>query len=230
MKVIILAAGVGSRLGLPHPKTLTPLVTGHTILHHQLEQLSAHIDYDDIMIVVGFKKELIMEAYPDLTFIYNAFFDTTNTAVSLRCALRKIRNEAILLLNGDVIFSQHVIERLLAQPHSCMATNRAKVGDEEIKYQLDAQGAICAVSKQLTNALGEAVGINWLQKHDVPILYHALHACSQNDYFERGIELAISQGLRIYPADISDLDCVEIDFIEDLDQVNQLLLHQHPKK
>ena len=41
------------------------------------------------------------------------------------------------------------------------------------------------------------------------------------DYFERGIELAIEQdGVRFEPVDISDLYAVEIDFAEDLERAN----------
>ena len=43
MKVIILAAGIGSRLGGYQPKTLTPLKDGKTILTHQIEGLIHYV-------------------------------------------------------------------------------------------------------------------------------------------------------------------------------------------
>jgi choline kinase len=52
MKVVILMAGIGSRLGSKLPKCLTPLKTGYTILDHQLENLTAFAG--DIVAVVGF--------------------------------------------------------------------------------------------------------------------------------------------------------------------------------
>ena len=39
MKVIILAAGRGTRLGKEYPKALTPLKDGKSILLHQLDRL-----------------------------------------------------------------------------------------------------------------------------------------------------------------------------------------------
>ena len=48
MKVIILAAGVGSRLGKSAPKSLTKLVDGKSILQHQIEGLTKYIDYKNI--------------------------------------------------------------------------------------------------------------------------------------------------------------------------------------
>ena len=63
MKAVILAAGIGSRLGKPHPKPLTELSTGETIMQRQVEALSEFVGEDNIIIVVGFKKDLIMEAF-----------------------------------------------------------------------------------------------------------------------------------------------------------------------
>ena len=53
MKAIILAAGIGSRLGKPHPKPLTELTTGETILERQIRHLSKVVGGDNIIIVVG---------------------------------------------------------------------------------------------------------------------------------------------------------------------------------
>jgi choline kinase len=40
MKAVILAAGIGSRLGKPHPKPLTVLSTGETIMQRQIAALN----------------------------------------------------------------------------------------------------------------------------------------------------------------------------------------------
>ena len=60
MKIVILAAGIGSRLGNPFPKPLTPLNNGKSIMQMQIENISSHFNIDDISTVVGFKKNLIM--------------------------------------------------------------------------------------------------------------------------------------------------------------------------
>ena len=58
MKIIILAAGIGSRLGNPFPKPLTPLKNGKSIMKMQVENMTSRYDVDDINVVVGFKKDL----------------------------------------------------------------------------------------------------------------------------------------------------------------------------
>lgn len=223
MKVIILAAGIGSRLGKPHPKTLTLLSNGRTILQNQVKALLRYVQIDDIYVVVGFKKELIMEAFPELTYVYNDYFDTTNTSQSLLRGLRKVRNDDVIWINGDVVFDHVVIDRLIRASHSCMAVDTASVGEEEVKYALDENGLICEVSKKVESPKGEAVGINLVKQEDMELLIQGLEKCDKNDYFERGIELAIEQGLRMVPVDISDVVCKEIDFEEDLAQINEIL-------
>ena len=223
MKIIILAAGIGSRLGKPHPKTLTMLSNGRSILQNQVKALLRYVSIDDIYVVVGFKKELIMEAFPELTYVYNDYFDTTNTSKSLLRGLRKARHDDVIWINGDVVFDHVVIERLIRQPYSCMAINTESVGEEEVKYALNGDGFIKVVSKQVEGAEGEAVGINKVIRADIEMLLDKLERCDDHDYFEKGIELAIQQGLQMVPVNISDVICTEIDFEEDLRRVNEQL-------
>lgn len=223
MKAIILAAGIGSRLKNPYPKTLTMLTNGCSILQMQVRNLTRYIDIHDIIVVVGFKKELIMEAFPDLIFIYNDYFDTTNTSKSLLKGLQKVKNEDVLWLNGDVVFDHRIIDRLLKSEFSCMAVNTSEVNDEEVKYSIMSDGSIKEVSKQVQKALGEAVGINKALAKDTELLKKCLEQCSNIDYFEKGIELSIQQGLKIYPLDVSALPCIEVDFLEDLEKANSMI-------
>jgi choline kinase len=99
--------------------------------------------------------------------------------------------------------------------------NTAKVSDEEVKYTTDAEGFIRELSKTVDGGLGEAVGINYVSKDDKAVLLRQLRRVADQDYFERGLELAIEQdGMRIEPLDISDLYAVEVDFAEDLERAN----------
>ena len=78
MKVVILAAGIGSRLGKAYPKTLTYLKDGKSILSHQIDGLCQYVNRDDIYIVVGYKKGIIMEVFPDLHYINNDIYISGN--------------------------------------------------------------------------------------------------------------------------------------------------------
>ncbi len=226
MKIVILAAGIGSRLGNPFPKPLTPLKNGKSILEMMTENIGIHFSLDDVFVVVGFKKEVIMEAFPDLAYVYNPYFDQTNTAKSLLKGLAKCRGEGVLWLNGDVVFDAKLLESLIPtinKDTSFVAVNTSSVGKEEVKYMV--QGPyVCELSKQVKNGLGEAVGINYISSKDLEQFFHRLEECGVNDYFEKGLELLIQKDrAKILPIDISQFNCMEIDFKEDLQKANKFM-------
>lgn len=226
MKIVILAAGIGSRLGNPYPKPLTKLNSGKRIMQQQVENLELYFDKQDIMVVVGFKKDLVMEEYPDLTFIYNPEFDRTNTSKSLLRALYKCIGDDVLWLNGDVVFDAAILEKLnkyINDKQSFVAVNNSSVGEEEVKYTLNSDGFIDEISKIVKTPLGEAVGINYIASQDISSFISSLENCNDQDYFERGLELSIEKdAIQILPVDISDYRCIEVDFKEDLDNANSM--------
>jgi choline kinase len=226
-QVVILAAGMGTRLARPLPKPLTELRDGRSIMKQQIDNLSfAFGESYRVMIVVGFKLEAIIERFPEATFVYNELYDQTNTSKSLLKALRASGDGGVLWLNGDVVFDPQVLVRVtpkIEADQSFVVVNQSKVSDEEVKYTLDAHGYINELSKQVVGGLGEAVGINFVAAQDKQALIARLQEVGDQDYFERGIELGIeNDGLKFEAVDISDLYAVEVDFAEDLDRANEL--------
>ena len=227
LQVVILAAGLGSRLAKPFPKPLTPLHgTGTSIMQQQMTHLREVFPGCSICVVVGFKKDLIMEAFPDVLYTYNEDYSDTNTSKSLLKGMRLTRPGGVLWLNGDVVFERGVLEAIVSHVEANQSTvcvDHAKVGDEEVKYTLDSSGFIAGLSKTVAGGLGEAVGINFVSAQDKPALIARLEDCDENDYFERGMELAIEKdGLRFKPVDISQFGCIEVDFADDLARAEKL--------
>ncbi|MBD8080184.1 NTP transferase domain-containing protein [Cellulosimicrobium arenosum] len=229
IQAVILAAGMGTRLGRPHPKPLTELRDGRTILAQQLGNLRAVYGREaEVLIVVGFKLDMILEAAPDVTYAYNEVYDQTNTSKSLMRALRVTGDRGVLWMNGDVVFHPDVLRRvqpLIDQQKSFVCVNTSVVGDEEVKYTVDEQGDIAELSKTVgAGALGEAVGINYVAPQDKAKVLQRLVEVDDQAYFERGVELAIERdGVKVTPVDISDLYAVEVDFAEDLERANREL-------
>ena len=226
-QVVILAAGLGTRLGRPHPKPLTPLRSGQSIMRRAVDALrDAYGEDVYVTAVVGFKLDLVIEAMPDISFVYNEVYDSTNTSKSLLKALRLSQPGGVLWLNGDVVFVPGLLDELrkhVDAGRTFVAVNTASVADEEVKYTLSADGYIDELSKTVVGGLGEAVGINYVAADDRPVLIEHLDACADQDYFERGIETAIAQeGLRFRPLDISAFSAVEVDFETDLERANSL--------
>ncbi|MBL4643471.1 MAG: phosphocholine cytidylyltransferase family protein [Flavobacteriaceae bacterium] len=226
MKIIILAAGIGSRLGNPFPKPLTPLKDGNSIMQRQLKNITKYFDINDVTTVVGFKKDLIMERFPEVNYVYNPFFDRTNTSKSLLQALKKHRGKSILWFNGDVVFDEKLLSLLIddiEKNNSFISVNTQSVAEEEVKYTLK-EGYVDELSKEVVNGLGEAVGINFISSTDLDTYIKQLEKCDDNDYFEKGFELAIAEdNLKLKVIDISKYNCIEVDFKEDLKKANKIV-------
>ncbi|REE82008.1 choline kinase [Lutibacter oceani] len=226
MKIVILAAGIGSRLGNPFPKPLTPLKDGESIMAKQLKNISKYFDINDVTTVVGFKKDLIMERFPEVNYVYNPFFDQTNTSKSLLQALKKHRGKSVLWFNGDVVFDEKLLSVLLndiEKNNSFISVNTLSVADEEVKYTLK-DGFVNELSKEVKNGLGEAVGINFIASNDLDTFISQLEKCDANDYFEKGLETAIAENnLKVKAIDISKYNCIEVDFAEDLQNANKIV-------
>lgn len=225
LQAVILAAGMGTRLGRPWPKPLTPLSDGRTIMAQQIENLQSVFGTDlRITTVVGFKLELILEAFPEVSYVYNESYDQTNTNRSLLKALRLSTPGGVLWMNGDVVFDPRVLNEcmpLINEDRSFICVNTAAVAEEEVKYTVDGKGNVAELSKTVQGALGEAVGINYVSSSDKELLIQWLAQCADGDYFERGIELAIENAnLDVLPLDITEFFAVEVDFEEDLARAN----------
>ncbi|MFT3799487.1 NTP transferase domain-containing protein [Microbacterium sp.] len=228
LQTVILAAGMGSRLGRALPKPLTELNDGRTIMRQQHDNIRAAFGGDArITTVVGYRAETIIEAFPDVDYVHNERYDQTNTSKSLLRALKATGRAGVLWMNGDVVFDPRVLGRaieFIARDQSFVAVNTSKVSDEEVKYTVTAEGFIKELSKTVRGGIGEAVGINYISSRDKRAFIAQLGRVDDQDYFERGLELAIAEnGVLLEPLDISDLYAVEVDFAEDLERANQFV-------
>jgi choline kinase len=225
LQTVILAAGMGSRLGRSLPKPLTELSDGRTIMRQQHDNIRAVFGTEaKITTVVGYRAETIVEAFPDADYVYNDVYDQTNTSKSLLRALNSTGKSGVLWMNGDVVFDPRILGRaieLIERDQSFVTVNTSKVSDEEVKYTVTPEGFINELSKTVRGGIGEAVGINYVSSRDKKAFVRQLMRVDDQDYFERGLELAIAEdGLLLEPLDISDLYAVEIDFAEDLERAN----------
>ncbi|MBW2341155.1 MAG: phosphocholine cytidylyltransferase family protein [Deltaproteobacteria bacterium] len=127
MKAVILAAGVGSRMGEVGrylPKCLLQ-IGGKPILRKQVETLNAN-GITDISVVVGYCEEMIKRASMNqaVKFYTNHRFAETGMLESLLCASDEL-NDSFVLVYGDVYFEREVIGKLLLNTDDiCLVVNK----------------------------------------------------------------------------------------------------------
>lgn len=126
MKALILNSGVGKRMGeltREHPKCMTPIGKDHTILSWQLELLE-QADITDVIITTGpfagTLEDYASTRFPSVRFVHNPQYSETNYIYSMYLAREFLRDD-LILLHGDLVLEQSVLEELLAAPKSAVA-------------------------------------------------------------------------------------------------------------
>ena len=112
MKAIILAAGMGTRLGNHTeniPKAMLP-VRGEALIQRQMAILR-RVGLEDIVVVTGYKKGAI--DFPGVRYYHNPDYAATNMVESLMCA-RPEFNTDILVLYSDILFTPEHLRTIAA--------------------------------------------------------------------------------------------------------------------
>ncbi|MDE5825227.1 MAG: phosphocholine cytidylyltransferase family protein [Lachnospiraceae bacterium] len=119
MKIIILAAGQGTRLRPltdDRPKCMVE-VNGRSIIERQLDTIHAcGIKDEDITIVCGYCSDMLKKKFEgtDIHFIVNEQYETTNMVCSLMCAKSIMETENDIIVSyGDIIYNEAVFQKIL---------------------------------------------------------------------------------------------------------------------
>ncbi len=120
MKVIILAAGQGTRLRPltdDRPKCMVE-VNGKSMIERQLDVMrGCGIKDEDITIVAGYRSDVLINKFlnTDIRVIKNEQFETTNMVCSLMCAGNQMKaEEDIIVSYGDIIYDETVFHSILS--------------------------------------------------------------------------------------------------------------------
>ena len=111
MKAIIIAAGIGSRLGNLTKNLPKPLidVNGKSIIERQISSFRK-VGINEITIVTGYKKNKFI--FKNINYVFNPKYEEVEQAFSLMVARKQIFGDVIISF-GDIIFEDKIIEQIL---------------------------------------------------------------------------------------------------------------------
>ena len=234
MKALILNSGLGHRMGVitkEHPKCMTEISAHNTILSHQLRQLVS-FGVEEVIMTTGYYDEVLINYCDKLhlplkyTFVNNPIYDKTNYIYSIYCAKEHLKDDDIILMHGDLVFENLVMEAVENSEVSCMAVSSTLPLPEKDFKAVIRNGQIEKVGIEYFDDAVAAQPLYKILKDDWLIwLANIIKYCESDNrkcYAENAFN-EVSDRCKIYPCDVKDMLCAEIDTPEDLEVVSKKL-------
>lgn len=237
MQAIILAAGMGKRLGeLTRENTKCMVrVNGVTLIQRMLTQLD-RLSLSRIIMVVGYQERSLIEhisalpLHTPVEYIHNPIYDRTNNIYSLSLAKYLLSEDDTLLLESDLIFDDEVLTDLLGDPQDTLAlVARYEAWMDGTVVRLDASDAILEMIPgkrfryQDADSYYKTVNIYKFSKdfsrtHYLPFLDAYTRALGENEYYEQVLRVIAMLDKPIIRAKrLESRQWYEIDDVQDLD-------------
>jgi len=234
MKAIILAAGIGKRLGPTSdlkPKCLLSF-GGISLLHRHIAILQ-HYNICEICIITGHEAGMIEDALSNIPInaqlIYNPQYQQ-GSVISLWCAHPFLTSgDDILLMDADVLYDRNIAGRLVNTSHqNCFLLDRNfEAGDEPVKICIN-NGRLVEFRKNIDNKVqfdlqGESVGFFRFSSEMAGNLavqaQHYIDSGRLDEPYEEVIrDLLLDKSDLFAYEDVTGLPWIEIDFPEDIDR------------
>lgn len=231
MKVIILSAGIGSRLKpltANVPKSMLLIDSNTTVLERTINIINNNIKNAEIIIVNGFCKDKINDCvakYSNCKTIHNPFFRITNSISSLWFA-REFMDDDTIFINADVIVEERLFRYMLTKKDSFVLYD-SSIGDMA-DYKVSVKdGEIVVMSKDLNKFSGEYVGITKLTKEDTIKLRRKIESMVKdemvNEWYETAmVDMIFTENFKLKAVDACDYSWTEIDNVNDLIKAKEI--------
>lgn len=233
MKAVILNSGMGSRMGVltsEHPKCMTEIAANETILSRQLRQLK-DAGITQVVMTTGLFDDVLvrychgLDLGLDITFVNNPRYRETNYIYSLFCAQEAASGDDVLLMHGDLVFENTALDAVLACENSCMAVSSSLPLPQKDFKAVVKEGVIRQIGIDCFDSALAAQPLYKLLKQDWSAWQEAIaRFCQEGStscYAENALNGLLGTQVSLYPLDIRDMLCAEIDNAEDLAAVSK---------
>ena len=233
IKALILNSGLGTRMGVltsEHPKCMTEISHTDTILSRQLK-LIAQAGITEVVMTTGYYDSVLEEYCESLdlplhiTFVKNPVYDKTNYIYSIYCA-REHLDDDILLMHGDLVFSDSVLAKSLRSKESCMTVSSTLPLPEKDFKAVISNGRITKVGINFFDNAMAAQPLYKLKRDDWKVWLDSIVDYCESDNRKCYAENAfndVSNKCTIVPLDVRNELCAEIDNPEDLEKIKNTL-------
>jgi len=230
MKLIIMAAGVGSRLSeISSGKPKCLIDAGGETLIKRLVRISKDYGVRDITVITGFESNFVREEIGDeVDYVHNPFYSVTNSISSLWLAREKLTGD-VILMNGDLCFEPKLFGALLNQKKSAVMlsdSTRIETADYRFCFRGD---QITHYGKHLSDQEtdGEYVGMARIDSSFIKQFRTRLEKLiSQghiNHWWEDVLYSHIPEGTPIYHFNVAGIFWTEIDDPRDFTRLQNWL-------
>jgi choline kinase len=228
MKVVILAAGPGTRmrpLTEDKPKALLSL-NHETILDRQLRILDEEgIEKKDVAVVIGYRAEDFRKKYSDadITLIENEEWDETDNLYSFSLSRDFVDGEDFLVINGDAIFSNGLIEEIFEIDSSGYPLDMDQEDDESIKVRVKDGEMTQVLGKDSEEYDGVTTEVFRISAEDSNLIFDAADRISAEDktqWFDSAVG-EILDDTEFKAVDVSNEFWSEVDNPRELREIKQ---------
>ena len=246
MQAIILAAGMGKRLGaLTQDNTKCMIrVGGVTLIERLLRQLD-RLHLERIILVVGYKAQELKDFIATLPvqtpmlYVENTVYDKTNNIYSLYLTKEYLRQQDTLLFESDIIMEDAVIDKLIANPYpdlalvdkyeSWMDGTVVTIDDENriVRFIPNSQFRYEEIPSYYKTVNVYKFSQSFSEHRYIPFLEAYCTALGKNEYYEqvlRVITMVDNSGMHVLP--LSGEQWYEIDDIQDLDIAKSIFMDE----
>ena len=237
MKAVILSAGQGKRL-LPLtadcPKCILP-VRGRSLIEWQIDEL-AKCGINQVTVVLGFRagkvERILRERYGSqrVRTVYNAAYAVSDNLVSCWTAVDEM-NTDFILLNGDTLFEEAVLHRLLetqGHPVTVVVSHKDHYDTDDMKVELDGCRLVRIGKDLLPDQVdGESIGMIMFRDEGPLLFRNALEKALCNPSAQKKWYLSVidemARSLTVWTCSIRGLQWCEVDYHEDLKQAEKVV-------
>jgi choline kinase len=224
MRYLILAAGMGKRMGHAHsglPKCLID-IGGEPLLGRLLRQIRSCDAQADIHVVLGYRSDVIAPLAEGCRIVVNPFFDITGVNASLWFA-RPSFDQPLFVIHGDVVLSDPLAAALLtAAAESLVAYDSSIRDDREINVAV-AGDRVTRFGVNFQGYSGAYAGVLKLSAHAARLFADTLDRRvrrgfneARTYYFFVMRRLLADPGVVLVPFDLAGHRWKEIDYLADI--------------